>query len=119
MITLLLFAQIAVSHFVRLPMPAGKEWVTTHRQPLKCEGDFVMPASGKYTLRYTTLSCDLGKPPQEYRNVPVAPLFCEHKDCAGGNQEPIYDVDESYDHITVQSKPGTHWWYAIVMAVSK
>lgn len=133
MLTLILIlAQLQLSHFERLHMPAGREWVNQHKQPLKCVGEFIMPSSG-YTLHYkdlgtiklgsgTVSSCDGGaQPPQDYgkKDIPVAPQFCDHESCAGGNQEPIYDVDESYDHITVKAKPGTHWWYTVTIAVPK
>lgn len=73
-----------------------------------------MPATG-YTVRYRDLH------PADYnsKKFPVVPQFCDHKGCDGGNQEPIYDIDESYDHITVKAKPGTHWWYTITIAVPK
>lgn len=115
-ILVLLFAQ---AHFERPHMPSGKEWVTQKRAPLKCAGDFVMPLVGQHTIRYAHLVCEGNvKPPQDYKDTPVAPQFCDRKECRG-NKEPIYVVDESYDHIIVRAKAGTHWWYTVLMAVPK
>lgn len=128
LVFVLLFAQ-TVSHFVRPHMPIAKEWKTMHKAPVVKEGDFVIPASGQYRIDYQQIH------PCKYDGdtCRAAIAFCDHfeqethfdKDgkplkvtrCPGGNQVPIYDVDESYDHITVMSTPGMRWWYSVTIAV--
>lgn len=115
MILLLLLAQL--SHFVRPHFPERRDFMTCQCKVLSpFVGEFTMPRSGTYTLDYTKLY------PGNYNGtLPVAapPAFDDRKKPGHGNQTPIYDVDESYDHITVQAKPGTKWFYTIVIAVPK
>ena len=74
-----------------------------------------MPDSGRYTVDYNKFY------PADYLSIkiPAACSFRDHKVDVSGNEKPIYDVDESYDHITVQAEPGSHWWYSCTIAVPK
>lgn len=133
MLTLLLIlAQLHISHYERLHMPAGHEWEQSKKEPLICKGDFVMPESG-YTIHYADLKkCTTArptqalpkgtlfrKPPANYRNVPVAPELWDKEFAPTVDKPAYYDVDEGPDHITYKSKLGTHWWYVIIIAVPK
>jgi hypothetical protein len=77
-------------------------------------GSFQMPKSGTYTLDYTKLHGG----PYDGKTVLAVAQFCDNADCKG-NQLPIYDIDESYNHVTVKSKPGSKWWYILSLAVPK
>lgn len=112
MLTLILFLQL--SHFIRPVFPKGMEWHGLHRVMLSYEGSFVMPKSGTYTLDYLKIHAG----PYDGKTVLAIPQFCDNAECKG-NQLPIYDVDESFDHITVKSKPGSTWWYRLSLAVPK
>jgi hypothetical protein len=110
---LILFAQLQVSHFVRPVMPHSHEW--TKFDKYEYQGDFVLPKSGKWILRYESLY------PGKYdgQSVLASCAFDDRIKPGYGNQIPIYDIDESYDHISVQAKPGSHWWYSCTIAVRK
>ena len=113
-IIILLLAQLQVSHFKRPDFPGIQQMLDSHRHPRIFRGKFTMPQGG-YTIFYR----DLFRADYMGGKVPVVPQFCDHWPCDGGNQNPIYDVDESYDHITVKAKPGTKWWYIVTIAVQK
>jgi hypothetical protein len=112
LIFILLLAQL--SYFTRPTFPAARGWLKSGKQPVTTEGSFVIPKSGTYTLDYTKIHAG----PYDGKTVLAIPQFCDNKECAG-NQLPIYDVDENYDHITVKSKPGSKWWYRLYLAVPK
>jgi hypothetical protein len=110
----LVFILAQLSHFVRPPLPAARGWLKAGKEPMTLDGSFVMPRSGKYTLRYENIHAG----PYDGKTVLAIPQFCDNAECKG-NQLPIYDIDESYDHITVKGKPGSTWWYHLYLAVPK
>lgn len=110
----LLFAQVQVSHFVRPAFPKNWEWVKQGKEPRTYEGSFVMPASGTWTLHYAKLHAG----PYDGKTILALPQFCDNAECKA-NKLAIYDIDESLDHITVKSEPGSKWWYTLHLAVPK
>jgi hypothetical protein len=104
-------------HFVRPHFPSIAE-----RQSCGCTvlppylGNFTIPKNGQYRLDYKNFY------PGQFDGktvIAAPPEIMEHEDYGLPNKTPIYVVDESYDHITVKSKPGTTWWYKIYLAVPK
>lgn len=113
LVIVMLFAQVQVSHFVRPTMPARSEW--KNYRALEYDEEFTVPKSGKFTLEYDQLY------PATYdgKTVLASPTFRDRKEAGFGNQVVIYDIDESFDHITIQAKRGVHLWYHIIIAVPK
>jgi hypothetical protein len=110
MLTLILIlAQLQISHFQRLPMPQGREWISEQRVPVTYQGDFVLPKSGRWTIDYQKLY------PGDYTKIPTRCMFQDLTD----SKAPFYDVDESYDHITIQSKHGHRFHWSCTIAVRK
>lgn len=110
----LIFILAQLSHFVRPTFPRAMEWETKHKIQQTYEGSFVMPTSGKYTLEYLKIHAG----PYDGKTVLAIPAFSDNAE-SKGNQLPIYDIDESFDHVTVKSKPGSTWWYKLYLAVPK
>jgi hypothetical protein len=74
-----------------------------------------MPKSGVYTLDYQKLY------PGKYdgKTVIAAPVvFNDGLKPSDGNQIPIY-ANEGLDHVTVHSRPGSHWTWTVLIAVPK
>jgi len=118
LIFVVLFAQ-----FVRPTMPHGREWADCKKtasgisckwQRLEYGGEFTVPKSGTYSLNYQSLY------PAKYdgKTVKAVAQFCDNKGCTRANKAIITVADESYTHITIKAKPGSHWWYVCVIAVS-
>lgn len=129
LIFVLLFAQAQISHFVRPTFPKNWEWVDQHKKPLIRDVDFTIPDSGTKTFYYQDIfSCTY-----DGETCKALPVFCDHHEmefsrdrkgkwnlipaCRIANQEPIYDIDESLDRITVTAKPGTMWRFLLLLCV--
>lgn len=110
--TALIVVFLLAQAFVRPTLPKGKEWVTKNLRPLAYQGNFTVPKSGQWTLKYESLY------PGTYdgKILKASPQFCETPEC-NGNRTPIYVVEESYDHITVKAKPDTKWFYSCIIAI--
>jgi hypothetical protein len=126
----LLFAQVQTSTFVRPTFPHDFEWKAQHKKSVIRQVDFVMPASGERRFDYQEIY------PCTYDGdtCKAIPQECDHHDvqlvrekkkgdwsllptCDGGNQKPIYDIEESYDHVTLKAEPGTMWRFFLILAV--
>lgn len=112
----LLFGQVQTSHFDRLPYPEGKLFPSLHLKNVSFQGAFTMPerhwwnfwvTPGQWTIDYQKLA------PGDYNKIPVRCSFIDLTDRA----TPIYDIDEWYDHITIQSEPGHNFSWNCTMAV--
>jgi hypothetical protein len=115
LLTILLLAQVQTSHFVRPPFPRTGDLVRQGRIPKHYAGEFTVSKSGKWTLDYRKFyDADY-----TFGKIPVSCAFRDRKETGFSNKEPIYDVDESYDHITLQAKVGSHWWYECKIAAPK
>jgi hypothetical protein len=110
LMTFLLFAQA----FIRPHMPIAHEKVDCKCIELNYQGDFVMPKDG-YRLDYQKFY------PGTYDGTVIraSPTFDDQLKPGHGNQLAISVLDESYDHITVKAKQGSHWHYTVTIAVPK
>ena len=78
------------------------------------EADFTVPKSGIYTINYAPFY------PGNYdgkSTIAATPEFDDRMSPGHGNQIPIQEVEEGFDHFTIKTKPGSHWWYRLIVAV--
>lgn len=117
LVFILILAQIHITHFIRPHFPQrAEDYKKCECRVLTYIGDFVMPKNGQYLLEYKKLY------PATFDGKTIvadAPIFDDRLKPGHGNQLPIYDIDEGLDHVTVQARPGSHWWYTVRIAVPR
>lgn len=99
---ILIFAQIA---FQRLPYPQARELLSRHMVSVPYEGELVFPKSGIAMIDYQKLY------PGDYTKIPVRCGYPE------ASHPPLYVVEESFDHVTLRTKPGYKLKWRCDMAV--
>jgi hypothetical protein len=104
MFVLLLLAQLA---FNRLPFPTSKELPAKHLDIATYYGTLQFPNSGVATIDYQKLY------PGDYTKIPVR---CGYPDFT---HPPLYVVEETFDHVTLKTKPGYKLKWRCDMAVPK